>query len=221
MPKADAAAAPAFRIAALSQRARFSAPPERRAMIRTFIAAEINEDVADGLANDIASLKTRFPRVKWSRPENLHLTLKFLGDVKERDLEELFDALTGTVTGLAPFALEVKGFGAFPGWRHPRVIRAGCGEGSEDAAELANAVETACDDLGYEREKRPYRPHLTLGRVTLPADAAGMDAEAAKLMDKTYGFVDIDAVTVFMSSLGRAGPVYSPMARIPLGGDGA
>lgn len=186
-------------------------------MIRTFIAAEISPEVKKELADDLIRFKVRAPQVKWSQPDNLHLTLRFLGDVKENDLEELFQALRPAVSDMQPFALEVRGVGSFPNWRHPRVIWAGCGEGSDDAVLLAGRVEEACADLGYERERRPFRPHFTLGRVKFPADAGGLE-DLASDVQKVYGFVDIDAVVVFMSSLRRTGPVYSPMARIELGG---
>lgn len=186
-------------------------------MIRTFIAVELNPEIRLSLARDIAVLRSRAPRVKWSKAENLHLTLRFLGDVKENDLEELFDALRGGVAGITPFAVEVRGMGVFPHWRHPRVVWAGCGEGSGDVTRLAGLVEDACVELGYEREHRPFSPHLTLGRVKLPADAEGLrDAVASGPENKVHGFLDVDEVVVFMSTLRRTGPVYSPMAKIAL-----
>lgn len=187
-------------------------------MIRTFIALEISAEVKTALARDLVILKGQAPLVKWSRLENLHLTLRFLGDVKEDDLQELFDVLEEWIAPCRAFALEMKGIGVFPNWRHPRVVWAGCGEGSDDAVQLADVVKGACFELGYEREKRPFQPHLTLGRVKLPADAMGLEGAAAALLHKVYGFLDADAVVVFMSSLRRTGPVYSPMARIELTG---
>lgn len=186
-------------------------------MIRTFIAIEVPERIRGGLADGIRSLRAGAPLVKWAKPENLHLTLRFLGDVKEDDLEELFDALAAEASALSPFVMEIVGVGAFPNWRHPRVVWAGCGEGAEEAVGLAGAVEAACVRLGYEREKRPFRPHLTLGRVKQPADAAGLEGAVAGLEAKPFGFLDADAITVFMSDLRRTGPVYAPMARFELG----
>lgn len=186
-------------------------------MIRTFIAAEISSGVRSALVGDMVRFKAMAPLVKWVQPDNLHLTFRFLGDVKENDLEELFAALQDAVADIPPFALEVRGVGAFPNWRHPRVVWAGCGEGAEDAEALAAAVENACVDLGYEHEHRPFRPHFTLGRVKLPADAMGLESLADDA-EKVYGYVDVDAVVVFMSSLRRNGQVYAPMARIELNG---
>lgn len=186
-------------------------------MIRTFVAIELPETVRESLARQISSLKSHAPLVKWSRPDNLHLTLRFLGDVKESELDELFAALEDAVDGTQPFAVEVCGVGAFPNWRHPRVVWAGCGEGAEETSALADLVEAACANLGYERERRPFRPHFTLGRVKQPADAEGLSTATRGLEDRSFGYLDVDAVVVFMSSLRRTGPVYSPMARFALG----
>lgn len=188
-------------------------------MIRTFIAAEIPAAVKRDIARDLDRLRTLAPRVKWTQADNLHLTLRFLGDIPENDLEELFEALRDGLAGISPFVLEMTGVGAFPHWRHPRVVWAGCGEGAEDALALAAAVEDVCEDLGYERERRPFRPHVTLGRVKLPADAEGLEEAAAALAGRSYGYVDVDAAVVFMSDLRRTGPVYAPMARIELDGE--
>lgn len=185
-------------------------------MVRTFIAAELNPELQGKLMEDIRHLSLVAPRVNWSKRDNLHLTFRFLGDVKENDLQELFDALEDGLTGFTPFAMEIRGLGTFPHWRHPRVIWAGCGEGAEDAIRLAEAVENACVDLGYEPERRPFRPHLTLGRVKLPADADGLEAAVAKLGEPEYGYLDVDRLVVFMSTLRRTGAVYAPMFTIEL-----
>lgn len=185
-------------------------------MVRTFIAVEVSPKIRSRLSDDIVALKAHAPLVKWVKPDNLHLTLRFLGDVKENDLEELFDALHEDVESLAPFTLEIRGIGSFPNWRHPRVVWAGCGEGADEAVELADTVESLCVDLGYEKEHRSFRPHLTLGRVKQPADAMGLESAVTGMEDKLFGYLDVDAVVVFMSNLRRAGPVYSPMARIEL-----
>ncbi len=187
-------------------------------MVRTFIAAEPGGELIKQLSPVLAGMRSAAPRVKWVEQDNLHLTFRFLGDIPEPDLADLFATLEEMVSGFPPFALEVSGIGAFPHWRHPRVVWAGCGDGADEAMALAELVEEACLELGYEREKRPFRPHLTVGRVKLPADAMGLEDAVYGLRDKVFGYVDVDSVVVFMSSLRRTGPVYSPMARIPLSG---
>lgn len=119
------------------------------------IALEAARDAARGLGD----------RMRWTRPENVHLTLKFLGDVPEERLEALCAALR-EVRGLhAPFDASLASFGAFPSARRARVAWAGTGAGSEELRALAADVEKALAPLGFEREERPYVPHATLGRV--------------------------------------------------------
>lgn len=185
-------------------------------MIRTFIAVELNPETRAALSLDIRVLSQKLPRIKWVDPANIHLTLKFLGDVKENDLDELFSALDEALAATSPFVIEVTGLGAFPNWRNPRVVWAGCGDGAAEASDLARLVDDACADLGYEPEKRPFNPHLTLGRVKLPADAHGLTEAVDRLDPPDYGFIDVDEVQVFMSELRRFGPVYSPMHTIAL-----
>ena len=188
-------------------------------MIRTFIAVDVNPETRAALSGDIASLRNANPRINWSNADNLHLTLKFLGDVKESDLDELFSALDDALSGFAPFVIEVGGIGVFPHWRAPRIVWAGCGDGANEATQLRLAVDAACADLGYEPERRTFQPHLTLGRIKFPADAVDLRDAVDSLGECEYGFIDVDAVAVYMSELRRSGPVYSPMYKIFLRGE--
>lgn len=104
-------------------------------------------------------------RVRWARPENVHLTLKFLGDVREEALDGLSAALGEICAGHTPFDAALAGLGAFPSARRARVLWAGVGAGSDRLRSLAADIDAALAPLGFEREKRPYIPHLTLGRV--------------------------------------------------------
>jgi 2'-5' RNA ligase len=104
-------------------------------------------------------------RVRWARPENVHLTLKFLGDVREEALDGLSAALGETCPGHSPFDATLTELGAFPSARRARILWAGVGAGSDRLRSLAADIDAALAPLGFEREKRPYVPHLTLGRV--------------------------------------------------------
>ncbi len=185
-------------------------------MIRTFIALDLPNPMREAIAQDLAVLRSTAPRVKWVTPYNLHLTLKFLGDIKENDLNELFETLEEDISPLPTRLAAIGGIGAFPHWRSPRIVWAGCREGGETLTELQKAVEESCASLGYDRERKAFSPHLTLGRVKLPADAYGLKEAAITMQDSDYGYLDIDEVIVYMSELRRSGPVYSPMKRIRL-----
>jgi RNA 2',3'-cyclic 3'-phosphodiesterase len=104
-------------------------------------------------------------RVRWTRPENIHLTLKFLGEVRKDALDGLRTALVEACAGHAPFDVTLAGLGAFPSARRARVLWAGVGAGSNRLRSLATDIDVALAPLGFEREKRPYIPHLTIGRM--------------------------------------------------------
>ena len=133
-------------------------------------------------------------RVRWARPGNVHLTLKFLGDLREEVLGDLPAALEKVCTGHAPFDVELTGLGAFPSAQRARVLWVGIGAGFEELRSLASDLDAALVPLGFEREKRPYTPHLTLGRIRgrpasfdLPPDAGGgrFQARHVELMEST------------------------------------
>ncbi len=186
-------------------------------MIRTFIALEINAETRDAIADDIAALKHSFPRIKWVGPENLHVTLKFLGDISENDLKDVFSAVDKAATLHEPFVVDVETLGVFPHWRAPRVVWVGCGEGKNEIVSLQKDVDKCLAEVGFDMEKRPFNPHLTLGRIKLPADGYGLFEAAGRMLDTTYGFMDVDNITVFMSELKRSGPVYTPMHHAKIG----
>src|ERR687894_2751667 len=104
-------------------------------------------------------------RVRWTRPENVHLTLKFLGDVRAESLDGIRVALGEVCAEHAPFDAVLAELGAFPSARLAKILWVGVGAGSERLRSLAADVDDALASLGFEREKRPYVPHLTLGRM--------------------------------------------------------
>lgn len=104
-------------------------------------------------------------RVRWTRPENIHLTLKFLGDIREEDLYSIRAALGKACAGHAPFGVCLAGLGAFPSARRAQVLWVGVSEGLGQLRSLATDLDAALESLGFGRESRPYTPHLTVGRV--------------------------------------------------------
>jgi RNA 2',3'-cyclic 3'-phosphodiesterase len=132
--------------------------------VRTFIAVfpplEIREEA-------LARARCLFlgERVRWARPENVHLTLKFLGDVREEGLDDLCATLEELCGRQVAFDAGLAGFGAFPSARRAQILWAGIGAGSSELRSLAANLDTALASLGFERDKRPYMPHLTLART--------------------------------------------------------
>jgi 2'-5' RNA ligase len=135
-----------------------------RTNVRTFVAVFPPPEVRETLVRAARKLPVS-REVRWVRPANVHLTLKFLGDVAEVDLSQVAEVLE-TIRGRhEPFEVVLSGFGAFPSGRRAKIFWAGIGEGSERLRTLARDVELSLEPLGFEREARPYTPHLTLGRA--------------------------------------------------------
>ena len=157
--------------------------------------------------------------VRWVKPEHLHLTLKFLGDVDLRDIPEVCAAMTRAAASVPPFTLRMVGAGAFPRESQPRTVWIGADEGTEEIAVLHERIEVALAELGFRREHRRFRPHLTIGRVR-SADR-GIE-ELARVLGENHDFVagvvDVDEVVAFSSELDRAGPIHEALATAPLEG---
>jgi len=178
--------------------------------MRLFFALELDEPTRRALGKALERLGSAAPRVRWVRPENLHVTVKFLGEVPETDLAEVCAAADRAAAKAAPFSLAVAGLGAFPAPDRPRVVWAGCSEGTEPARALADQVEAQTVPLGFAAERRAYTPHVTLGRVRRPRDRGGLPAALGRAPAE-YGCVAVEALTVFESELSRGGPVYTAL----------
>ena len=134
--------------------------------MRTFVAVFPPLKIrAAAVAGARETVRLLGAQVRWARPENVHLTLKFLGDVREKVLGDLCAALERTCAGHASFDVELTGLGAFPSTRRARILWVGAGAGSDRLRSLATDLDTTLAPLGFEREERIFVPHLTLGRV--------------------------------------------------------
>src|SRR5712691_11506638 len=134
--------------------------------MRLFVALEIPSEVRENLAGLLKSLRAVSPQTRWVRPENLHVTLEFIGEVEEAQLASIRTGLGG-VRSDQPVALDFRGLGFFPNEEHPRVFLAGI-EASPNLKTLAADIDKATEKLGIPREQRPFSPHLTLARFERP-----------------------------------------------------
>ena len=192
--------------------------------IRTFIAIELTDALHRALADAQAQFKRDHAAqfVRWVAPDNIHVTLKFLGDVDANRMPTLQRALADACVGSAPFTLTIGGAGAFPNPRHPNVVWIGARGQIEIAARLAQKIDDACVALGFPREERLFSPHLTLGRVkrdALPRERqlVGALIEHAQIGD--LGELRVERVSVMKSELKPKGSVYTKLAEIPLTAD--
>ena len=188
--------------------------------LRAFIAIEIPPSIQQAIHANTADLRRALgPNwVKWVPAQNLHLTLKFLGDISSANVPLLSDMLTTEATRLAPFPLRVSGLGSFPNPKRARVIWLGLHAPAALTA-LVRGIEAACVRLGYEAEERPFSPHLTIGRVKQPIPAEAQSAVASAL-ERTQigdlGVATVDALHLFKSDLKPSGAVYTKIFSAPL-----
>lgn len=184
--------------------------------LRVFLAAELPRDARDVLAASIEELrKQEDDGVRWADPASLHLTLKFCGEVPEDRIEELTQRCAARARGVEPFEVAIAGLGAFPSAREARVLWAGVVDGVSELARMARKLDTACTKLGVERERRPYQPHLTLGRLRQPRRVA-----VEKLVGPERIAFRVGEVVCFQSRLSPRGAEHVPLARLPLGSAG-
>lgn len=189
-------------------------------VIRAFIAIELPHEIHQRLDQVISQLKQRLgdTAIRWVPADNIHLTLKFLGDVSIANVEVLKKIMQAEAAGCPHFEISVGGLGAFPNAHHPRVVWVGV-EAPSDLNNLQHAIEAATERLGYTKEERPFSAHLTLGRVSrnaTPKDARliGEVLESTKV--GFLGAAHIQAVHLFKSDLKPTGSIYTKMFTAPL-----
>lgn len=187
--------------------------------IRSFIAIPLSGEVQRAARKMLRELRGEKDGMKWVPEDNLHLTLKFLGDVVDRDVPAVCRVVRDCCSQVEPFELELQGCGGFPNLERPRVVWAGIQQGGESLATLVNSLEKGLATLGFRPDSRDYRPHLTLGR----AGSSGRFASAEivekmkRMQDRVLGLMPVSQVRVYASFLDRGGPTYNVMDRIPLG----
>ena len=189
-------------------------------VVRAFVAVDLESEITERLAQVLAELRQQVDGriVRWVPAENIHLTLKFLGDVSVHNLPLLEDALRAEALGRSAFALSVGGLGAFPSENQPRVLWVGV-EAPDVLMALQRGIEARMERLGYAREKRSFNPHLTLGRVSRSATAREVRQVARLLREYKLGFLgvsEVEAVHLFRSDLRPAGAVYTRLFSAPL-----
>lgn len=149
--------------------------------------------------------------VKTVEEENLHITLKFIGEVSERKVDSIRGALSGV--RYRPIRVEITGVGAFPSLSSPRVVWAGVGQGGDEVRRLAEAVERALVPEGIKPEVRPFHPHVTLARVKRPCDVVHRFLEENR--EAQFGSFTVRYFVLFRSTLTPSGPIYTELARFP------
>jgi len=195
--------------------------------MRTFIAIELSDEIRERLVQIESHLKYAGADVKWVEKDNIHLSLKFLGEVSEEKNPEIKSILDQISKTTGPFELslnlskEVPGtffIGAFPNIDHPRVIWVGLNKGAEESKTLAERIDDELSKIGFQKESRPFAAHLTIGRVR-----SGKNREALSGKMKSYQFSAIscqliESICLFQSTLTPKGPIYTKLHEMKLVG---
>jgi 2'-5' RNA ligase len=180
--------------------------------VRCFLAVEIPDAVRAAVARlqDELRRSTMLP-VRWVDPSALHVTLKFLGDATERQLEAMGPALAPAMADRIAPEITLAGVGTFPAAARPRIVWAGLARGGDDLRALAASLDGLAAPLGFARETRPFRPHVTLGRVRAPQPAPDLRAALAMRRDASLGSWTPTAVVLLESRLGAGGAPDRPV----------
>jgi len=197
-------------------------------MIRTFVAIELDEEIRKAIAGTQRQVQEQLMkqlrhtasdvRVQWVRPDSIHLTLKFLGDIDEARVEDIRAALLSAVGRQSRLAVEVGGLGVFPDLRLPRVLWVGLSGQVDALMRVAAEVEAALTGVGFPPESRPLSPHLTLARIKERSREVGKGLADSGLMTQPFrvGSLAVKTVCLMKSDLKPSGAVYSRLVEVPL-----
>ena len=187
--------------------------------IRTFIAIPVSEKISVHAGRLVKRFERTGVDVKWGNVADMHLTLKFMGNLPTEAIADICRALIPEISSFKRFSIRCQGAGAFPNVVRPRTLWLGFDQGREQLIELQDIVERALEELGYRRESRQFHPHLTLGRVRA-GNSTEQNSALSEMIGKHTEFdagqMSVDEVFVFASELSRQGPSYSTLGRIEL-----
>jgi RNA 2',3'-cyclic 3'-phosphodiesterase len=190
-------------------------------LLRAFIAIELPTFLQDSIQSAISSLRAALGTdlVRWTPARNIHLTLKFLGDVSPANIDILKQMLTTESAQYSAFDMHVEGIGSFPTPKRPRILWVGL-NAPASLPSIAHSIETASAKLGYPVEERGFSPHLTIGRVRQNASTTDLQKirvmlDGAKVGD--LGMAHVEAINLYKSDLQSSGSVYTRLFSAPLG----
>jgi 2'-5' RNA ligase len=187
--------------------ARYGAARIDENVMRVFLAVDLPPELRNGLTKLQRELEPLTDTARWVAPESIHITLKFIGEVVETRLEDIDAALTGLTW--KSFSITVRGVGFFPGNRSPRVFWAGME--APTMQDLAEELDSRMERLSFEKEKRAFRPHITLARARDSRIDSSLVTAAAKYAEHDFGFFTVDRIFLFRSILKPTGAVYEKL----------
>jgi len=184
--------------------------------IRSFIAVNLDGDLKKKIAEETENLRKIGGDIKWVPPENLHITLKFLGDTDEDLIPTVQERLSVISSSSAPFSLRLSGAGVFPDKRRPRVIWIDINNPGE-LIKLQGSVEVSMVSIGFVKEDRPFSAHLTLGRVKALKNLKSLIDPLEALRDRDFGNIEVNSFSLMKSVLEPKGPEYTVIKEFHFG----
>lgn len=186
------------------------------AAVRTFVAILLDDSLRKSITEIIGKLSTSKAKVKWVEPENVHVTLKFLGDVEEERLPEVYAACERAAAGVGPINLEMRSIDCFPNRKNPRIVWLGVERGAEAVKRLQGRVESELAQIGFSADDKQFRAHLTIGRVKGKERLSMLGRLLDKEKNVLIGSMRAEKVSVMKSKLLPSGPEYTELKAIPL-----
>lgn len=184
--------------------------------IRAFIACDIPDSFLERISDIQERLKGLDADVSWTRVRGIHITLKFLGDIEEGYIDKVAAVIEEASKGQIPFEIAIKGSGAFPNLKNPRVVWIGVEDDEKVLSSLQQALDDGLKALAFEPEEREFRPHLTLGRVKGQRGKERLSAAVSELRDIEIGSFTVDRLILYRSDLKPTGAVYTKLREVEL-----
>lgn len=183
--------------------------------VRTFVAVDVPA-TAQGRLVHLQSLLRSVPGdVRWTTGPHLHITLRFLGEVEADVIPRVGEATVRAVRQVPPFSIELSGLGLFPPAGRPSVVWVGVGSGRDQLCKLQAALEDQLSGLGFDREERPFSPHVTLGRIREGTRTSWVEA-LSRVSSQPVAPFPVHEVLVMKSDLTLRGPIYTALQRVPI-----
>ncbi|MCX8027699.1 MAG: RNA 2',3'-cyclic phosphodiesterase [Thermodesulfovibrionales bacterium] len=182
--------------------------------MRTFIAINLSDEIKHKISEAITSLSRLASKERFIKPENLHLTLKFLGEIEIKKAEDLYASLSNVLKDFRAFKIAIKGMGVFPNMKAPRIVWVGVDK-TKELEQLYHHIETVCEMFGFKKENRLFSPHITITRLKGNVSDE-FKTVIQKNPDTTYGMLDVRSVEIMQSILSSQGAEYKIFRTISL-----
>lgn len=180
---------------------------------RTFIAIEVGPPASTVLSRHLSGWSAAVQNVRWTQAEQMHVTLKFLGEIDNRELPKICNATREICSDIDPFVATLDALGTFPKNKPPRVLWAGFDQGALEMIDLNSRIESALAEIGIPRETRAFRPHLTLGRIGKAARAEDISQMCETQLATQF---QVDSVMILASERERGKVIYEPIDTVEL-----